>query len=238
MKKLFTGMLLMAFLPAFAQFKAISGNGNIKTETREVGTVASVLSHGSLNVHISYGNATSLRVEGEENLLPYVETINDHGTLTVKFKNNISIRTNKGITVYLSMTSIKNLKQSGSGNIDGEGSFTGDDTELSVSGSGSIHLPKVTFGELKITVSGSGSVLLKDGTADKISANVSGSGNVDCLAVISKDIEGRISGSGNLRVYARNSIDARISGSGNIFYKGEAASISTKTSGSGRAIKI
>jgi hypothetical protein len=240
MKKLWISLFMMASLPLCAQpWKIIKGDGNVKKESREVSSFTSLSSHGSMDVRIAYGNATGIQVQCDENLLPYIETTVENGKLTIKQSKNVNLRSTSRITVYVSMTKVNLLEQSGSGNIFGDGSLTSDGrTDIKVSGSGNVKLHSVAFKDLGLYVSGSGNVQLKDGSAGNITANVSGSGNIDCSKVSCNAVEAKISGSGNIRVHAKNNIDASISGSGNVYYNGGATHVSTKIMGSGKAIKI
>ncbi|HSN08199.1 MAG TPA: head GIN domain-containing protein, partial [Hanamia sp.] len=194
---------------------------------------------GPMDVKIVYGNSNSIQVEADENLLPYIETNVENGKLIIQPKKNMNLRSRSKMVVYVSMTKINMLQLSGSGNIDGNGSFTTDDqTEITLSGSGNIHLNSDAFKDLHFAISGSGNIVAKGGPANTVSVAVSGSGNVDCSDVAANDVEVKISGSGNARVHANKSLTANISGSGNVFYKGNATNISTKVAGSGKAIKI
>jgi hypothetical protein len=71
MKKLLIVLFAFASTKSFAQkWETIKGNGQIKTETRQVNTFTSLTSQGSMNVEISYGSSNSLTIEADENLLP------------------------------------------------------------------------------------------------------------------------------------------------------------------------
>jgi hypothetical protein len=239
MKKLLFGLFTIASLHTFAQkWETVKGNGQVKKETREVSAFSSLLSRGSMNVEISYGNSNKITVEADENLLPYIETTVADGKLTIKTKKNINIKTNSKMVVYVTMNKINSLQLSGSGNITGKGAFTNPGkTDIGISGSGNINLSFDSFGDLDLAISGSGNMNLKGSATNNILAAVSGSGNIESADISSNNVDARISGSGNIKVYASRSIDAKISGSGNVYYKGN-ASISSKTAGSGKVIKI
>lgn len=240
MKKLFIAFLILSSGSLFAQpWKSVRGDGNLKKETRQLADFTSLSSHGPVNVQIAYGNSNSITVEADANLLPYIETTVENGKLVIKPKDNINLKSEKKLTVYVSMTRINSLQQSGSGEMTGKGEFTNDGTShLSVSGSGNIKLNQVKFNDIDLAVSGSGNIELQSGTAKDITASVSGSGNIDCSNVAVENANIRVSGSGHIKVNADKSIDASISGSGVVFYKGNATNVSTKVSGSGRAIKM
>lgn len=240
MKKLL--VLVFAFLSsyAFAQpWETVKGNGQQKTETRQVNEFTSLAAGGAMDVQISYGNSNSISIEADENLLPYIETTVENGKLTIKSKKNKNIQPKSKMIVKISMTKITGLQQSGSGNITGAGDFSNDgQTDISLSGSGDLKLSFSSFKNLQLAISGSGNINLKGGSVDNIDARVSGSGNIDCLDVSSNNVDVKISGSGNIKVFAKNSIDAKISGSGNVFYKGGATNIKSKVAGSGKVTKI
>ena len=240
MKKLLIIILMLSGTSLFAQpWKTIKGDGNIKKETRQVADFASLSSHGPMDVKIVYGHSNSIEVEADDNLLPYIETSVENGKLIIQTKKNVNVRSRSKMVVYVSMTKINSLQLSGSGDIEGNGSFSADrPTEIMLSGSGNIHLNSGSFKGLQFAVSGSGNIVVKGGTAGKVTARISGSGNIDCSEVTAEDVEVKISGSGNARVNANKSLSADISGSGNVFYKGSATNISTKVAGSGKAIKI
>ncbi len=235
-------MVMVAFisLQSYAQkWETIKGNGNVKIETRQVSNFTSLTSQGSMNIEISYGSENSLTIEADDNLLSYIETTVEDGRLTIKSKKNVNLRATSRMIVHVSMTKINSLKLSGSGNMNGKGSFSNDDkTDISVSGSGNLDLKFDTFKDLDIAVSGSGNIDLEGNATNIINAQISGSGNIDCSSIRSNDVDAKISGSGNIKVYVQNSINAKISGSGNVFYKGDAQKISSKVAGSGKVLKM
>lgn len=240
MKKLLIALFALISINSFAQpWETVKGNGQIKKETREVNNYTSLASQGSMDVQIAYGNSNSVVVEGDENLLPYIETLVENGKLTIRSKKNVNLKSTSKITVQVSMTKINSLLLSGSGNINGSGAFTSDGkTDISVSGSGNLKLDFDSFKDLDLSVAGSGNIDLKSRETNNINARVSGSGNIDCSSISSKDVDAKLSGSGNIKVYANNSIDAKISGSGNVYYKGNAQNISQHVVGSGKVLKM
>lgn len=240
MKQLMILLFALISINAAAQpWETVKGNGQAKTETRQVNAFTSLSSGGAINVEITYGNSNSISIEADENLLTYIETTVDNGKLTIKSSKNKNLKSKSDITVRVSMTKITGFQQSGSGNISGEGAFTNDgETDFSISGSGNLKLGFNSFGDLDLSVSGSGNINLKGNSTNKLEAKISGSGNIDCLKMAANDVDVKISGSGNVKVNAKNSIDAKIAGSGSVFYKGEATDIKSKVVGSGRVVKI
>ncbi len=240
MKKLLTAFFVLICLNSFSQrWETIRGNGVIKKETRDVSDFSSLLSQGSMDVQIAYGNSNTITVEADENLLSHIETLVENGKLVIRSKDKVNLKSRSKMVVYVSMTKLNALQLSGSGNINGDGAFSNSGkTDIAISGSGNIKLSFDSFNELALALSGSGNMDLKGNATKTIDASVSGSGNIECSNINSNDVVAKLSGSGNIKVYASNSIDAKISGSGNVYYKGNASNINSKVAGSGKVLKM
>jgi len=138
--------------------------------------------------------------------------------------------------VYVTMPEISGLSVSGSGEIEGDGTFRTGDLELNVSGSGEIKLAS-NSANVEITISGSGEVELS-GSGNSIDARISGSGSVNARDFQVRNVDARISGSGNMYVNVTESIESRISGSGSIYYSGNPKHLNNNSSGSGKIRKM
>ena len=239
MKKIVCILTILVSFQASAQWpwEKIEGNGKLKKESRELTSYTAVASSGSWDVMIAYGESNTVQVEGDENLLNYIETEVKDGRLSIRPKKNVNLRSRNKITVYVSLTKMTGIYLSGSGDIIGQGRFRNDGTtDFKLSGSGSIRL---TFDKVKtaeVAISGSGDILLA-GSARTVNTRISGSGNADCSDLIAEDASAHVSGSGNVKLNASHSVDASISGSGNISYKGAATDIRKHVAGSGRLVR-
>lgn len=210
---------------------SLSGNGNIKTETRNIGNFNGVKSSGSIDIEISSGDTYSVSVEDDENILPVIITEVEDGTLNVHYKNNTSIN-NDHAKVYIKALSLEKIISSGSANISLTDAIKNDsEIEIAVSGSGNIE-GGVDAPKISASIGGSGNINLKGRTKD-FEAKVSGSGDLDCSGLQSENTTVSVSGSGNAHVFASVSLKARASGSGDVHYRGNPASPEIHTSGSG-----
>ncbi len=232
---LFLGIFISA--SCIAQWHTIKGNDVNKTETREVSGYTSLAAGGPINVQIEYGNSNSIKIEGEENLLPYIETEVKDNMLTIKLKQGYNVQTHRPIKIYVSMTTIDAIAQSGSGSINGDGDFNnGGNTSVAVSGSGSLKLKFTSFGSLSLRMSGSGNIVLKGKVNEETDVKKSGSGNASLEEVMCNIATVQQSGSGNLTIHVEKALTAQVSGSGSIIYSGD-ATVASKVSGSGRVKK-
>ena len=239
MKKILLALALLAGIQSFAQWpwEKIEGNGNLRKEKREVGNFNAIASSGSWDVMVAYGESNTIQLEGDENLLEYIETKVEGGKLNIKAKKSVNLRSKHKITVYVSLTRLTEVSLSGSGDIMGEGKFDNEGTtRFRLSGSGSIKLAFNKVKDVETSISGSGNIRLS-GSTHAVSAHISGSGNTDCSELICDEASANISGSGNVKINANKSIDAKIAGSGNVYYKGAANDIQQHVAGSGRVIR-
>lgn len=239
MRKIVFVFTLLVSIQSFSQWpwQKIEGNGKIKKESRSASNYSAIASSGSWDVMIAYGESNSIEVEGDDNLLSYIETNVENGKLNIKTTKSVNLRSKNRITIYVSLKKLTGIFLSGSGDIMGVGNFSNDGkTDFKISGSGSIKVSFDKINTTEIVISGSGNIGLV-GSASTVNVKISGSGNADCSALICEAATAHISGSGNVKVYTNRSIDASISGSGNVQYKGPASDIKKHISGSGRVVK-
>ncbi len=214
----------------------LTGNGNIRTEKRTTPSFHSVRISGSIDVEISSGATSSVSVEDDDNLLPYIVTSVDDGTLEIHYKENISVN-NDHAKVYITAPSLDKIISSGSADITIQDVLKNSEKiEMNVSGSGNIK-GALDAPAVSIEVSGSGNVDLKGRTKD-FDCSVSGSGDINCGDLQSENATVTVSGSGNAHVFASVHLSASAHGSGDIFYGGNPATeIHTSGSGSVQAEK-
>lgn len=214
----------------------VKGNGHVVTQNKQVGDFTGVELDASFDVFLSEGNTTSIRIEGEENIIPHIELRVENGVLNIDTEDNISLNPHKPVKIYITAPNYNNIEVSSSGTITGQTKITHDaKLDIHVSGSGELTLD-VDAPEIEAGVSGSGEMSIS-GETKKISGDVSGSGNLRAMNLKSEEANLEISGSGNVDVYASIKLDANISGSGNVRYKGD-AQVTSNTSGSGDVKKV
>lgn len=209
----------------------VTGNGNIRTEKRSPGNFNAVKTSGSIDVEINNGNAYSVAVENDDNLLQYVVTEVNDGTLNVRYKEGYSINDDHA-KVYVTAPSLDKLSISGSGDITTQGVLKNSrQIEMHVSGSGDIKA-QVDAPAIDISVSGSGNVSLTGRTKD-FSSDVTGSGDINCGGLESENATVKVAGSGNVHIFASVHLSASVVGSGDVYYRGNPPSPEIHTTGSG-----
>lgn len=223
MKKSFLFVIVILITTVSCRYiggKRVRGSGVVKTEGRNVGNFKGVASHGSYDVYVSSG-PISVRVEGDDNLLPYIETRVDGGTLNIDTRQGYWLSSNAEIKVYVSAPDFSSIQSYGSGNIISQSKITGaSQLKLGITGSADIVM-EVDAPEIIAVIDGSGNIKLK-GETKAFTGKVLGSGNVRAMELKAEDGTIRIMGSGDAELFATNTLDVDVTGSGSVRYKGEA----------------
>ena len=222
----FTWMLILA-ISGYAQEK----------RSIDVSDFDGVNLGGSGVVNITQGSDYQVEFVGSVDVFEDMKFEVRSNKLNIGRKKSSSwTRSSGNYEVFITMPEIRDLSVSGSGRMIIEKTFTADDVDLVVSGSGKIQA-RMKASSLDISISGSGETELI-GEANALDASISGSGKVMGKNFKVANVDARISGSGNVYVHATNSIESRISGSGSIYYTGEPSHINNNSSGSGKIKKM
>lgn len=232
MKKIF---LLTAVITLMTQFscaqKGIKGNGNVINESRKTESYDKVTLIGSATIELIPGTEGELIVSAESNIVPYIETIVKGNELIVRFKDNFSYSTRKGIKVLVPVKEITDITLKGSGDIMGTKVLNLDNLNITLDGSGDISL-NVASQTLKAEVFGSGDIDLK-GTSLDFTGNINGSGDLKSKKLITQNSILSVNGSGDIESTTTNKVDALVVGSGDIHVYGNPIKESKMIKGSG-----
>ena len=227
-------LLACAMTAASCEFvggERIRGNGNVLSTDRSVSSFNGVNSAGFFDVYLSTGADYSLRLEGEENILEYIETYVEGNTLHIRTRDGYNLKTRRDVNIYITAPDYRSVSLRGSGDINSQDKLRNSSSiELSVAGSGDIDVD-LDAPKIRTELSGSGDIELSGDTRD-FSASIRGSGDIDAFDLRSENTDISISGSGNANVFASMKLNVEVRGSGNVRYKG-GASVTSDIRGSG-----
>ncbi|HWB27318.1 MAG TPA: head GIN domain-containing protein [Chitinophagaceae bacterium] len=235
MRKVIAAALVVAAfaLPAcdFINIDTIHGNGNLTTETRNVSSASDIESHGFFDVEIVHGSSPSVKIEADENLIPYILTENEDGKLVIHTKDHVGLSSNNKIKVYVTTDRVDGIALSGSGNVTSDAKLDGSNhLRLSISGSGDMTLD-INTPYVESSISGSGNINLSGETKDS-KITITGNGDYKASDLQAENAEVHITGSGSVNVATSVKLTVRITGSGDVYYKGSPA-IEQHITGSG-----
>lgn len=240
MKKLiFLLFVLPVFIFSSCRYiggKRVSGSGHVISQTRSAGQFNSIHVSGAIQVYVKQDSASSIKVEGDDNLLEYVEVIDEGDELQIKTRDGYNLSPSKDIRVYVSSPVFKNFDASGACKIISENQVTSSERiDIDLSGASDVKMdvnaPKITAGS-----SGAGTIELKGQTKD-FEVEGSGATNIKCVDLMAENVSVHMSGAGDAQVYASSKLDVHVSGAGSVKYKGN-ASVSQNVSGAGSVSKM
>lgn len=188
-------------------------------QTREVAGFSAVELRGVGKLRIEIGEAESLTIEADDEMLQTIVTEVIGAKLVIKFDPWAAFKTwvqSKPVTMTLTARELDSVALTGSGSI--EASIQSERLEIAIAGSGSVRMG-VQVTELSVAVSGAGDVTLA-GRADRQDVRISGSGTYDAADVVSDAVSIVIGGAGRVKVHANERLDVQIGGAGTVLYKG------------------
>jgi len=213
----------------------ITGNGDIATESRSVGSFDGVSLSGGFHVVIRQGSSNRLEIKADRNLLPYIETELDGRTLRIQPKKGTYLSTQSHPSFVIEMPSLRALAVAGSGTIKVEPMKAGS-VEAAIAGSGDIRFANLDAERLAMKVSGSGDIVAV-GRAAAASVTIAGSGDVKAADFAADEVKVSIAGSGDAQVQATKALKVSIAGSGDLKYVGS-PEISSSIAGSGKVRRL
>ncbi len=225
------GLCFAVTVTAQEKKERVQGTGKSIKEKREMGGYDKISVTGNFEVTVVSGEAGTITLEGEENLIEFITTTVTDGRLDISSGNHYLVPSpNKKITVKVPAGQLGEIALKGSGTIDAKNKIKGN-VKVLLDGSGSIEL-YVAANDVKACVLGSGQITI-DGRAETFDCRVVGSGTIKAYGLKAPAVSAIVSGSGNVEANSSKAIKGRISGSGNIACTGEPSETDLKHSGTG-----
>lgn len=231
----------------------VDGSGKIASENRDAQNFHRIEASHSIEVVVDNGDADTVTVEADDNLLPLIRTAVSSGTLKVECSG--SLKTRNPIRVLVTAKKIDGLTAQSSARIKAK-SVQGDKIEvaasssatvaaneaqgdhLSLSGtsSGSVSVNKVQGKKLDVDANSSGSVTA-DGQVDRLKVDASSSGSFHGKNLVCKTAKVDCSSSGSASVHATDEITGSASSAGSVSYAGSPGKVDVSTSSAGSVHK-
>jgi len=199
----------------------IEGSGVSASETRSVDEFTGIAIEGSGDAVVLFGDEPSVVVEADENLLVYLETKVEDGTLHLRLRHpekHVSFRTRSPIRYTITTPSVSAFSIAGSGSVNCA-KLAAEDLGIDIAGSGTVVLNDMTCGAVDISIAGSGKVRMS-GVAQSQSIDISGSGDVASGDLMTERTMIDIAGAGDVTIWATEQLRVSVAGSGDIQYYG------------------
>lgn len=197
----------------------LGGSGNVVAEDRPVaGVFRAIVLANNGDLTVVQGPERSIRVEAEDNLLPYLTTEIASGTLTLATERGMLLQPREPIRYTVTLPDVERLEIAGSGNISSE-QIAGEELALEIGGSGDLLLEALTARHVEATINGSGSITVA-GDVQEQEIGINGSGDYEAGELVSENATVIITGAGTVTVWTAGRLTAIINGSGDVIYYG------------------
>lgn len=201
----------------FDVFDSVSGDGNVKTEIRDVEAFTSLEASHGLHVYITFGKPASLEVEADANLHEYIRTEVHSGNLRIYSER--SIRNAREKNIRITVPFLEEIEASSAADIRCENSNEAEKLILNSSSAGRIRIETISK-EVRLEASSSGSIEIR-GETNELEADVSSAGRIDADRLVAKSGDVSASSAGNMSICVTEEINADASSAGSIQYRGE-----------------
>lgn len=194
-------------------YHEFSDSGVDTTEVRTVADFKSIEVNGSTDVDVRVGEATTVAVSGDANLVKQLETEVVGDRLVIGLKPG-KYRSAKSLKVTITTPALAGV---------------------AVNGSADVQISGLTGGPLETRISGSGDISAR-GEIDALTASIAGSGDLKLSKLCAREASVQISGSGDAAIHAVESLSIAIQGSGDVHYSGD-PKVTASVAGSGNVRK-
>lgn len=177
----------------------VHGSGHVVTDDREVSGFSAVEFGGMGRLIIEQNGREELTITTDDNLLQYLRTEVQDGTLRIGTDGFANLDPTSDVTYRLS---VKNLGS------------------ISVEGGAEVDVRGVRTDELSIKVNGAGQITIA-GVATRQNVTVSGAAEYRAAEFKTSDTTITISGAGEAVVAAEKTLDVQITGAADVEYLGD-----------------
>lgn len=234
-------LLTLAFImwgtilsPLSLHAETIYGEGVVTFEIRDLSSFSKLAANDSVHVYFGDIGEETVKIQAEQNLLPYIYTKVSHDTLHIDISKNI--KPSKQINIYLGIKQLSEITTTGTVILSNEKSLKVDTLKISASGISQVSLPGLDCEHLQLEMNGSSTVTLK-GTASKQEVNMTGATVYKALGLITNMTTISISGAGKAWVNAKDKLNITLTGAAYLGYQGD-PEIQKSITGVGRLEKI
>jgi hypothetical protein len=227
-------LLLLFTVFTLASCDQTTGSGNIVTETRKVDSFDAISVGGSFDVEVKMGDAVSVTVEADDNIMKYIETRVSGSALKIQTEGLHSY-SDVHMKVYLTVPSLRGINASGSAEVIADNILTSSSKLTFKASSSSTIKAEVDAPEIETDANSSATITLSGKTKNH-KTEASSSADIKTFGLLSENTKANVSSSASIEVHASVRLDAHASSSGSIDYKG-AAAVSKSESSSGSVEK-
>ncbi len=208
----------------------VRGNGNVKSQERTVSTFNKIEVSNGLDLFLTQGDAESLTVQADENLLELIKTEVVGGTLRIYTEK--SIRSAASRKVKVNLKNIDTLTASSGSDVLSNSLLELEDLKVQASSGADIDLE--LNAQNIFASSSSGSDIYLSGTAHSIEADASSGSSVKASSLKAENGTADASSGADVSINVSGKLSANASSGGDVTYYGNPRILDKNKSSGGR----
>ena len=212
----------------------INGNGNVTTETREVGDFTGVRGSAGMDVFLTQGSENKVVIEADENLMDNIEAYVENGVLKITTKK--SIGRSKSQKAHVTYVALESIEASSGADVIGNSVIKSE--TLSLESSSGADLEVEILSKEVYASSSSGSDLKISGKATRLIANASSGSDIKARELEVISCKASASSGADIAVNVKEQMEGKASSGGDIKYYGNPSDVSVKDGTSGNVRKM
>jgi hypothetical protein len=235
MRKLILPTLSILISCAFISCQhCVEGSNRPLSEDRtgQIHDFTEIESNGDFDVELVQDTVTSVFVDADDNIVPYISTFTSGRRLVLEYKSNKCFQPHERSVITVYVPAVTKIIQNGSGSITCDNLYVENSIDIQLSGSGDIYIRNLNAEDVYANASGSGDITLT-GDANYSRNYMSGSGLIDAYRLYVHESDAIMTGSGSIYVRFLDWLKVDISGSGDVHYRGNRRDVSITGGGSG-----
>jgi hypothetical protein len=230
MKKFQIISLLMICLALSAcSFVQVRGSGTIATDQREIANVTGVTLATVGDLTVELGDEEALRIEAEDNLLPYIRSEVKDGMLTIEVRSISDFQPTKPIRYFLTVKELDTIINSSQGSIHAP-QLRAKNFSAQVSSAGNVNVQGLDAETLDIALNSTGNLVIGGGEVETQEITLNSGGSYQAGDLRSRAARVEINSLGEMTIWVMDLLDAHLTSSGSLSYYGDPKVTSEVTS--------
>ena len=226
--------LLLLVVTSSCMFDGVKGNRIVKTSNRNISSDFEAISvSNGIDVYLTMGSSTSLKLEADENLHDIIETRLEGETLVITSTENIGRAESK--TIRLTFRSIERIKSTSGSDVYSTNTIRVEDLELKSTSGSDMELNIQT--ESLTCKSTSGSRLELTGRTSTLIAEATSGSEIDARELQANSSRVSATSGSAITVNSNKELIAKASSGGDVTYYGDPEKVQTSDGMSGSISK-
>lgn len=208
--------------PETAHAKCQPPASDLVTQTRTARGYQEIDLSAPAHLVLTQGPRESIKVRADRRVLPYLTTRVTGRKLVIDLEDDRrryrDIECAHETVIEITVPQLSAMSVSGAGSVEMP-KWSGKRLDFALSGAGSVEAFRMSLADIDVDISGAGS-LIASGQASRQKVSISGAGSYGGERLAGQTAAVSISGSGSARVNAGKSLDVSVSGVGGVTYVG------------------